>query len=285
MNARESIVDLDDVRLFIRDVGQGDALVLAHGGPGMSHAYMRPLEALASEQLRVISYDQRGSGASSFPDPPRFHLRDHVGDLDAIRSHVGAQRIHLLGHSWGGLVCQAYAGKHPRRVASLTLVGTMAPCWEDNRAGQLELRERMQELTDLGVIPDPLPAVEGDSCKASSLAMVPAYLGDPEMPLPPALEQTSFSVRGFHASVDRLGRYDLRQKLLDVAVPTTIFVGHLDPFGIDVARAAARGLANAFPEIVVLPGIGHYPWLESEGFVEELRKLMARRLARAHEAG
>ena len=177
----------------------------------------------------------------------------------------------------GGLVCLAYVSKHPRQVASLTLVGTMAPYWEDNRSGQQALQERIHELTDLGIIPDPLPALEGDSCKASSLAMLPAYLGDPEQPLPPELEQTSFSVCSFHASVDRLGRYDLRPKLLDVGVPTTIYVGHLDPFGIEVARAAARGLVNSFPEIVVLPRTGHYPWLEQESFIQDLRKLMDRR--------
>ncbi len=263
-------------RLFVHEAGEGDPLVLVHGGPGMSHEYMRPLETVASEGLRVVTYDQRGAGRSTEPNPPRYGLRDHVADLECVRRHLGVERMHLLGHSWGGLLAQAYAGRHPRRVASLTLVGTMAACCEDNHAGQLALRERVQELTDLGVIPDPLPRNDGDSCKASSLAMLPAYLADPDQPTPAPLTETSFSSRAFYATVERLGRYELRPKTRDVAAPCTVYVGQLDPFGTDTARAAARGLPNAFPEVVVIPRVGHYPWLEGDGFVHELRRWLER---------
>lgn len=278
MSTREDFVDVPGARLFVRQVGDGPALVLVNGGPGMSHDYMRPLEAIASATLRVVTYDQRGCGRSAFPDPPRFHMRDYVADLEAIRAHLALDSIHLLGHSWGGLVCQAFAGKHPRRVASLTLVGSMAPWFEDNRGGQQELQDRIDELSDLGIIPNPMPKNEGDSCKATSLAMLPAYLADPEQPTPGPLEDTAFSTSVYHATIDRLGGYDLRQRLRELVAPTTIFIGQLDPFGTGTARATARSLAGAFPEIVVLPGVGHYPWLEREDFVNELRSLMHRRL-------
>ncbi|HUS14644.1 MAG TPA: alpha/beta fold hydrolase, partial [Chloroflexia bacterium] len=68
--------------LFVRSVGGydgGPVLVLLHGGPGISHEYMMPLEVLASEELRVVSYDQRGVGRSSgsvTSDPMQDYAED-----------------------------------------------------------------------------------------------------------------------------------------------------------------------------------------------------------------
>lgn len=280
MLIEEALVPAQGCDLFVRKAGAGPSLVLVHGGPGMSHEYLLPMEAVTDAGVRIVTYDQRGSGRSTIPDPPQYALRDHASDLDAVREHLEEDRIHVLGHSWGGLVAMSYAVRYPRRIASLTLVCSMAPFFEDNRSGQVELRERIAELTDLGIIPDPMPSNSGDSCKATSLAMLPAYLGDPEQPTPEPLLLTSFSISAYQRCVDRLGRYDLRNKLVDFVSPTTIYSGHLDPFGVDIARATARALSAAFPEVTVLPRVGHYPWLESDAFVDELRSLVRRRIRR-----
>src|SRR5262245_19414822 len=65
---RELSAQSGGATLYVRSVGGydgGPVLVTLHGGPGISHEYMMPLEILASEELRVVSYDQRGVGRSS----------------------------------------------------------------------------------------------------------------------------------------------------------------------------------------------------------------------------
>ena len=97
--------------------GSGEPIVLLHGGPGMGD-YFDSLGEMLSPH-RVVSYDQRGCGKSSCDGS--FEITDQIADLDAIRKHLGASRMHLFGHSWDGLLGQLYAKAHPERVASMVL--------------------------------------------------------------------------------------------------------------------------------------------------------------------
>jgi pimeloyl-ACP methyl ester carboxylesterase len=96
--------------------GTGEPIVLLHGGPGMGD-YFGALPELLSPPYRVVSYDQRGCGASSCDGS--FDVHDQVADLDAIRKYFGANRIHIFGHSWGGLLGQLYANGHPQHLMCL----------------------------------------------------------------------------------------------------------------------------------------------------------------------
>ncbi len=83
--------------------GEGDAVLLLHGDPGVPD-YLEPVaEMLVPFGLRPVRFDQRGSGGSLSTDL-RFGPLDHVADVEAVRSHVGVERVHVFGHSWGGLL-------------------------------------------------------------------------------------------------------------------------------------------------------------------------------------
>jgi len=65
-------------------------------------------------------YDQRGMGGSSAPaDDGAFGLDNYVADLAAVHDGLGVAKIHVLGHSFGGLIAMAYAAAHAERVASM----------------------------------------------------------------------------------------------------------------------------------------------------------------------
>src|SRR5262249_1929438 len=104
-----------------------DAIVAIPGGPGLSYEYLLPLAELASGRHSVVVYDPGGVGGSSRPGDANYGLGAQVEDLEAIRIAVGAQRVHLLGHSWGTVVAIAYAAAHANRVASVVLVGMGPP--------------------------------------------------------------------------------------------------------------------------------------------------------------
>lgn len=273
---REVDVPAQEVRLHARVRGGGEAaLVLLHGGPGMSHHYMVPLEAVATAKLRVVNFDQRGVGGSTKPADDSYNMDRYVADLDAVRSWLGLEELHLLGHSWGGLVAQAYAAEHPDRVASLALVCSMAPWYEANQPGSQRLNQRIEELTVQGKIPRPLPASTHDDCTRSTIAMLPAYLGNPDQPTPEALRATACVTRVYRATIAQLGNYDFRDGLGAFESPAVVFMGEEDPFGVETARATVESMPSSFAYVRALPGVGHYPWLESDTFVTELAEFLS----------
>jgi pimeloyl-ACP methyl ester carboxylesterase len=73
--------------------------------------------------FRCISFDQRGVGESLCHDG-LYDLYAYIDDVEAIRSHLGIKCWHVLGHSWGGVVAQAYTSACPERVKSLELVSS-----------------------------------------------------------------------------------------------------------------------------------------------------------------
>ena len=114
--------------------GPGTPIVLLHGGPGYSSYYLKSLEALSDERPVVI-YDQLGAGKSDrVVDTALFNIPHFVAELDSLRSHLGYERWHVLGHSWGTILGLEYYRAHPDRVASLTLASAAIdiPTWEKN---------------------------------------------------------------------------------------------------------------------------------------------------------
>jgi proline iminopeptidase len=113
-------VDTDSSRLAVRQSREdGQAVVLLHGGPGVPDSMQTTVAPLLGD-LRCVSFDQRGVGASICTDG-RYDLDAYLADIEAIRIRLGIDRWHVLGHSWGGLLAQLYANDHSQRVSSLAL--------------------------------------------------------------------------------------------------------------------------------------------------------------------
>ena len=100
----------------------------------MTSDYMLNLEKLAGPDLAVVTYDQRGVGRSSSPpaDPSSYTLEKYAEDLEAVREALGADSVHLFGHSWGGIVALRYATLYPEQVRSIILMGSGPPTREQN---------------------------------------------------------------------------------------------------------------------------------------------------------
>ncbi len=94
-------------------------LLVLHGGPGCGHDYLEPLEALAAHRPLVF-YDQLGSGRSDRPvdRPGRWVIDRFVREIDLVRSALGLDRVHLLGHSWGGWLAIEYLTTRPAGAAA-----------------------------------------------------------------------------------------------------------------------------------------------------------------------
>jgi proline iminopeptidase len=102
---------------------EGFPALFLHGGPG---SRTRPLHRRFFDPrfYRIVLFDQRGCGRSTplgrTEDNTTRHL---VEDIEALRSHLGAERLMLFGGSWGATLALAYATAHPQRVAAIVLRG------------------------------------------------------------------------------------------------------------------------------------------------------------------
>lgn len=100
-------------------------IIFLHGGPGV--ADMRGdapyLRRLADAGHDVFLYDQLGAGRSTrLDDPTGYTLAHAVADLDGFRQAIGAERINLLGYSWGATLVAAYLAAHPGNVAKVVFI-------------------------------------------------------------------------------------------------------------------------------------------------------------------
>jgi L-proline amide hydrolase len=111
--------------------GAGPApLVTLHGGPGATHDYLLSLADLADDGRAVIFYDQTGNGRSAhFPDrgAEYYTVARFAAELTSLVGQLGvADRYHVLGQSWGGMLAQEHAIARPPGLASVVLSNTAA---------------------------------------------------------------------------------------------------------------------------------------------------------------
>ena len=125
----QGFVDVPGGRVWYRRFGGGDELpvLILHGGPGSASYYMEPLAERLGQHRPAIVYDQLGCGRADHPDDDSLWTVDRsVAELDAVRSALGLNRCHLLGHSWGGWLAIDYMSRRPAGIERLVLASTSA---------------------------------------------------------------------------------------------------------------------------------------------------------------
>jgi proline iminopeptidase len=95
-----------------------------HGGPGGDHSGMKVGLAPLTDRMQLVYWDHRGQGRSARTDPDTYHMDNYVEDMEALRQHLGLDRIVVLGISFGGMVALAYASRYPENVSHLIAVVT-----------------------------------------------------------------------------------------------------------------------------------------------------------------
>ncbi|SDZ30411.1 Pimeloyl-ACP methyl ester carboxylesterase [Amycolatopsis xylanica] len=111
----------DGTNLAFTVFGDGDPLVCLPGGPMQDADYLGDLGGL-SERFQLILLDPRGTGESAIPSSLTSYRCDRqVDDVEALREHLGLDRLNLFAHSAGANLAVLYAARYPERVAKLVL--------------------------------------------------------------------------------------------------------------------------------------------------------------------
>jgi pimeloyl-ACP methyl ester carboxylesterase len=267
----EAFRTADGRTLSYRREGHGPVLVCHPGGPGFSARYLGDLAGLGSA-FTLVMLNPRGSEGSDRPaDPRAYGTADYVSDLEELRSHLGLERMLLLGHSHGGMVAAAYAAAYPDRIERLVLASTLArfaaeqeavmeaamdakaaePWYADARAAledeQAGRFESDQELGELAIREFPFYfARYGDAEQA--------YLGKLRDEVPVADALLLFNNEVFTT-------FDLRPELPAITAPTLVITGEDDFITGPVCAADFADIPGR--TTVVLPGCGHFIFVEA----------------------
>jgi len=130
---QQGFVESHGALIYYEAVGKGTPLVIVHGGPGASHDYFLPYLLPLMRTNRLIFIDERGSGKSpKLEDPKQYTVANMVDDIEAVRAGLGLGKISLLGHSFGGVLAQAYALKYQKNLSHLILASTFSSTREMN---------------------------------------------------------------------------------------------------------------------------------------------------------
>jgi proline iminopeptidase len=99
-------------------------IFMLHGGPGGDHLRFKQHSLELQDVAQLVFIDHRGCGRSKQTKASDYTLENNIEDIEALRQHLGLDKVVLLGTSYGGMVAQGYATRYPKRVDKLILVVT-----------------------------------------------------------------------------------------------------------------------------------------------------------------
>src|SRR3954447_11481690 len=114
-----SYIETNGLSLYYEEHGEGEPLVLLHGGLSSTEPFAAVVPALAATR-RVIAVDLQGHGRTADVDRP-FSIESMADDVAGLIEHLGGG-ADVLGYSLGGQVALGLAIRHPERVRNLALV-------------------------------------------------------------------------------------------------------------------------------------------------------------------
>jgi proline iminopeptidase len=279
---QEGFVDANGALIYYKTVGRGEPLLILHGGPGASHDYFLPHLLPLARRHRLVFVDERGSGRSQrLEDPRAYTVENMVEDTEALRQALGLGKVALLGHSYGGVVAQAYAFKYQAHLSHLLLCSTFHSTKEMNQVfvrmkQQMspELRGKIEALEKQGLFGRGKPYEQN---RYPSEYMVAAwgegyfpylYQGRPDPNYDPIdggkmswdLYREMWGSNGEFVIDGNLTSVEYADRLGTIQVPTLLVVGAHDECDPALSRAMQERIAGS--KLVVVPGSGHMTFVD-----------------------
>lgn len=258
----------DGTDLAYHVFGEGIPVICLPGGPMQDSVYLGELGGLSARR-QLIMVDHRGTGQSAIPEDATSYRCDRlVDDVEALREHLGLERLDLLAHCAGANLAALYVARHPDRVGKLALItpSTMAVGIAATGQSRLEIaRLRRDEPWFAAAFAALEAIVAGNATGDSWKAIDPFFYGRWD-----AAAQAHQAAQDGHrndeaaAAFGAEGAYDpeaTREALAAFNAPVLLLAGQVD---LNTIPSVVAELAELFPnaELVVQPGAGHFPWLD-----------------------
>lgn len=258
----------DGTRLAYHRTGAGRPLVWLPGGPMQASAYLGDLGGLIWREPTVL-LDLRGTGDSAAPaDSDSYRCDQQVADVEALRRHLGLDRLDLAGHSAGATLALLYAARYPERVARLILV-TPSPRPVGLEVSDADRRRIADQRRNEPWFADAYAAFEriwaGTPTAADWAGIVPFTYGrwDAATQSHQArqAEQQNTEAAGRYYASDAFDPALVRSAVRRLDAPVLLLAGECD---VSLPPDRAVEYAGLFrdAETIVVPGGGHFPWLD-----------------------
>ncbi len=254
---KSGYLDVPGGKIYYEVAGTGDWIVLVHDGNLHSVTWDDQFSVYARD-YRVVRYDRRGYGKSSYPDKPYSNIED----LEEVFRQLNIDKATVMGMSAGGALSIDFTLAHPEKVTRLVLVGAVVSGYVFSehgmtRGGRLtqEIRSDPAKLADYMCHRDPYTFWEGNP-EARTRGY--AYLMS--------------SLQNYRLDKYRFLRGPARPalpNLKEIRVPTIIVVGEYDlPDCHAAAGVIEAGIAGSIR--IVLPRSAHIAPLEQPAAFNEL---------------
>lgn len=253
------VAQVDGTGLFYFEIGRGVPCLVMHGGLGVDHTQFREWLDPLGDVLHLVYYDHRGNGRSGRPPIETLTFDQLVADADALREHLGFEKVAVLGHSYGGCLALLYALRYPQRLSHLLLVGTTA-AWDyfDELAAEAQRRALTSEVL-AGLVELPTSNKEMERYQRA-IAPVAFHRTHSRL-IDRVLGETVWNWEANVRSRRMAAEFNVVARLGEIGAPTLILTGR-DDFFCPPAQAERmhRGIRGSTK--VIFERSGHYPFAE-----------------------
>jgi len=288
----EGFVTVPGGPVWYRVTGTGDGvpLLVLHGGPGGTSCGFAKLDPLGSERP-VVRYDQLGTGRSGRPgDLSLWTVERFVEELHAVRLQLGLERLHLLGHSWGGSLAAAYVlEKGTEGIVSLTLSSPLlsTPQWiADANLLRAQLPEDIQRTL---AEHEAAGTTDSEAYQAATEVFYERYLYRGKKPAEaeacagapwnPVIYEYMWGPTEFYATGNLLD-FDVTGRLHEIDVPVLFITGEFDEARPETVAGFQQLIDGARFEVI--EDAGHATLSKQP---EQYRSLLEAFLDSAEQAG
>jgi proline iminopeptidase len=265
--------------------GQGDPLVILHGGPGASHDYFLPYLLPLAKRNKLVFIDERGCGRSQKLDSiAGYTVENMAEDVEAVRKTLNLGKINLLGHSYGGVLAQAYALKYQQNLARLILCSTFHSTGKMNEVFNRmkdkmapELRQRIEKMEKEGLYGH---GRDYEKNRYTDEYMIAAwgegyfpylYQKNPDPNYDPVgnglmswdVYREMWGSHGEFIIDGNLKSVEYTDRLSSITVPTLITVGDNDESAPYLSQEMNRLIAGS--KLVIFPKSGHMTFVDQPG--------------------
>lgn len=278
----EGFVDAHGVLIYYKACGTGQPLIVLHGGPGATHEYFLPYLLPLARTNRLIFIDERGSGRSQkLENVSAYTIENMVEDVEDVRQALHMGTMNLLGHSYGGVLAQAYALKYQQNLMHLILCSTFHSTKHMNEVFVKikekmapELRERIDAMEKTGLFGH---GKEFERNRYTSEYMSAAwgegyfpylYQNHPDPNFDPNdmgvtawdLYREMWGVHGEFVIDGNLVSVEYADQLSSLKIPTLITVGDHDECAPSLSQEMHAKIAGS--KLVILPKSGHMTFVD-----------------------